>query len=113
VCLESLGASVEQAKLRAFSRASHPVQKADFPYGPCNACGTRPAQRPEPDNRCPVCEQEHELGGELPRIEAFCWRPAPDGRIRSSASWLWTGASNLHALTPTGSPPSVSSAATP
>ena len=80
--LESLGAGVEQAKLRAFSRASHPVQKADFPYGPCNACGTRPAQRPEPDNRCPVCEQEHELGGELPRIEAFCWRPAPDGRIR-------------------------------
>jgi len=80
--LESLGASVEQAKLRAFSRASHPVQRADYPYGPCNACGMRPAQRPEPDNRCPICAQEHELGGELPRIEAFCWRPATDGRIR-------------------------------
>lgn len=80
--LAGLSDAVEHAKLRAFARAAHPVQKTDYPHGPCKACGLRPAQEGDQENRCEVCEQEHRLGSELPRIRRMCWRTGTAGRIR-------------------------------
>ncbi|MCS7315147.1 MAG: type III-A CRISPR-associated protein Cas10/Csm1 [Bryobacterales bacterium] len=79
--LEELRLAVEKAKLRAFEFASSCVQRLDYPYGECRACGVRPARDAGQDSRCVVCEQEHELGGALPRLAVLCWRPAGKGRI--------------------------------
>lgn len=79
--LDGLRESVEKAKLRAFEFAPSPVLRIEYPHGECKACGVRPAKDASPDGRCEACEQEHELGGALPRLAAICWRPAGAGRI--------------------------------
>lgn len=79
--IDELRESVERAKLRAFESAPSPVLRIDYPHGECKACGVRPASDASPDGRCEACEQEHELGGALPRLGVICWRPAGAGRI--------------------------------
>ncbi len=80
--LDSLRASVETAKLRAFEFVSSCVLPLDYPHGECKSCGVRPARDTGDEGRCEVCAQEHELGGALPRLAALCWRRRGQGRIR-------------------------------
>ncbi len=79
--LESLRESVEKAKLRAFEFAPSCVLPLDYPHGECKACGVRPAKDASDEGRCETCEEEHELGGALPRLAVLCWRPEGRGRI--------------------------------
>jgi CRISPR-associated protein Csm1 len=76
----ALSLAIERSKLRAFAETGlTAVQRVDFEHGPCPACGLRPAAGP--GLRCPVCEQEFELGGAIPRLESLRWVAQPGGRI--------------------------------
>ncbi len=84
--LDSLAIAVEHAKLRPLISGAvggiRPLVEARYPGRACACCGVRPAQADEPGSRCVFCEQEHELGGALPRLTALRWMLQPSGRIR-------------------------------
>jgi len=89
-------AAAEEAKHRAFSIAYQPVLRWDsYPYGPCSACGVRPAkaerdpQDPE-SSYCGPCTEERQLGGDLPKVTALTWARQPLGDS-SRAIELWSG----------------------
>lgn len=78
--LARLGTAVDEAKLHPFSTCPQPVHRILFPNGPCKACGARPGVHREATAgesefwRCRVCEEEHRVGGDLPKANALVWR---------------------------------------
>jgi CRISPR-associated protein Csm1 len=66
---DSLRIAVETAKLRQLERpATAVLSDLPIPYGPCVACGVKPAR--VEGGRCPACDAEHELGQALPHARA-------------------------------------------
>lgn len=70
-------AAAAQAKLRPLANVPTGVLGADYEAGAdgaCSACGVRPATRSDGEvRRCGTCDDEHELGGRLPRTQAVLW----------------------------------------
>jgi len=79
----SMKADQEEAKLHAFSTCLRPVHVLAYPVGPCTACGERPAAAQTGTNdalpRCGPCEDEHLVGGVLPRASAVAWSESAEG----------------------------------
>jgi CRISPR-associated protein Csm1 len=72
--------AAEEAKLRAFEGTLQPVIRADYGRGVCMSCGVRPAAREHTTeqgsvSRCEACNDEVQLGRDLPRITHIGWRP--------------------------------------
>ncbi len=68
---DALGMTAETAKLRQLqSPAEQAVQNISFPHGTCGACGVRPAEHAETEEReayCSSCRAENELGRQFPK----------------------------------------------
>lgn len=66
---DRLQIAIETAKLRQMQGpAAAVVSVVDIPYGPCPACGVKPATAE--GERCRACAAELEIGGALPRATA-------------------------------------------
>lgn len=78
-----LGAAIEESKLHPFSTCLRPVHNGDlYPHGACAACGVRPGEVEDtaaktPLWRCKPCQDEHRLGGDLPKLTAITWSRQP------------------------------------
>lgn len=69
---------LEAAKLSALSDATG-VLPVEFPHGVCPACDRRPAAKQA--GRCSVCEDEHRVGGWLPKTQTALWHWQPRARM--------------------------------
>lgn len=85
---DAASVAVEEAKQRAFSTCMRPVlDDAGYEHSACQACAVRPARhvRLEDDRtiaRCSACEDEAQLGGDLPRVTHLSWRCGATSRER-------------------------------
>ena len=93
----ALRRAVEEAKLQPLHRAYHPIHRLEFSRGAaCSACGVRPGQHWEEGAlRCTPCEDEHRLGGDLPKVDWVRWSAGQPGKIgffgSLSLDWHLTG----------------------
>jgi len=96
--LSQLGAAVRRAKLRPLERAYRPVVLKDrFEHGPCEVCSVRPAVVSQTvdgttERRCRVCQEEHAVGGLLPKARYIAWTTQSVAKAEQSVSFF----SGLH-----------------
>jgi|YNPNPStandDraft_1061719.scaffolds.fasta_scaffold25360_2 CRISPR-associated protein Csm1 len=88
-------AATESAKQTPFSTCYEAVIRDDnFQFGPCPACGVRPALRAQEEGGeptyCGPCEQERTFGGDLPHLRVIGWSRRPVGDLKRNLE-LWDG----------------------
>jgi CRISPR-associated protein Csm1 len=79
----ALRRAAEEAKLQPLRRAYRATHQLEFQRGAaCSACGVRPGEYGEEGAlRCSPCEDEHRLGGDLPKVDWVRWSPGGRGKI--------------------------------